>query len=56
MANILDLYFGGDLEVAIPLTGQVMGRINEARSANDVVDSTMAGFYQCFSWLRASYG
>ena len=56
MANILDLYFGGDLEAAIPLTGQVMGRIQEARSAADIVTSTMTGFYQSLSRLDASYG
>ena len=55
MANILDLYFGGDLEAAIPLTGQVMGRINEARTAAEVVESTMTGFHQCLSDLKASY-
>jgi enoyl-[acyl-carrier protein] reductase II len=55
MANILDLYFGGDLEAAIPLTGQVMGRINESRSAVEVVRSTMDGFHACLEGLKASY-
>ena len=55
MANILDLYFGGDLEAAIPLTGQVMGRINESRSAAKVVTSTMEGFHACLASLKASY-
>jgi enoyl-[acyl-carrier protein] reductase II len=51
----LDLYFGGDLEAAIPLTGQVMGRINESRSAVEVVRSTMDGFHACLEGLKASY-
>ena len=55
MANILDLYFGGDLEAAIPLTGQVMGRINEARSAAEVVESTMEGFHACLAGLQGQY-
>ena len=55
MANILDLYFGGDLEAAIPLTGQVMGRINEARSAAEIVESTMAGFHSCLAGLQGQY-
>jgi len=55
MANILDLYFGGDLEAAIPLTGQVMGRINEARSAAEIVESTMEGFHSCLSGLQGQY-
>lgn len=55
MANILDLYFGGDLEAAIPLTGQVMGRINEARSAAEIVKSTMNGFHACLTGLKGQY-
>lgn len=55
LANILDLYFGGDLEAAIPLTGQVMGRINEARSAAEIVKSTMNGFHACLTGLKGQY-
>ena len=55
MANILDLYFGGDLEAAIPLTGQVMGRISDARSAAEIVESTMAGFHSCLVGLQGQY-
>jgi hypothetical protein len=32
-----------------------MGRINEARTAAEVVESTMAGFHSCLSQLNASY-
>ena len=55
MQNILDLYFGGDMEAAIPLSGQVVGRINEMRSAKDILESTMAGFHDCLSGLNKSY-
>ena len=55
MANILDLYFGGDLEAAIPLTGQVMGRINEARLAVEIVETTMEGFHSCLAGLQGQY-
>lgn len=55
MANILDLYFGGDLEAAIPLTGQVMGRINDAKSAAEIVASTMEGFHACLAGLQGQY-
>ena len=37
MANILELYFGGDLYAALPLTGQGVGGITTARSAADIV-------------------
>ena len=56
MQNILDLYFGGDMEAAIPLSGQVVGRINEMRSAKDILESTMAGFHDCLAGLSKSYG
>ncbi|MGB0222900.1 MAG: NAD(P)H-dependent flavin oxidoreductase [Luminiphilus sp.] len=56
MQNILDLYFGGDMEAAIPLSGQVVGRINEMRSAKDILESTMAGFHDCLAGLNKSYG
>jgi len=41
-ARAMDLYFGGDMESAIALTGQVAGRITEVRSAQDIVWSTIA--------------
>ncbi len=56
MQNILDLYFGGDMEAAIPLSGQVVGRINEMRSAKEILESTMAGFHDCLASLNKSYG
>ena len=36
-AGVQDLYFGGDMEAAIPLSGQVVGRIDEVKSAADIV-------------------
>ena len=56
MQNILDLYFGGDMEAAIPLSGQVVGRINEMRSAKDILESTMTGFHDCLVGLNRNYG
>lgn len=56
MQNILDLYFGGDMEAAIPLSGQVVGRINEMRSAKEILESTVAGFHDCLAGLTKSYG
>jgi hypothetical protein len=32
-----------------------MGRINEARTAVEVVESTMAGFHECLLGLNTSY-
>ena len=55
MAKIPDLYFGGDMEAAIPLSGQVAGRIDEVKSAADIVQDTIGEFYQVVSRLADSY-
>lgn len=51
MRNVLDLYFGGDMEAAIALSGQVAGRIDEVKPAKQILDETMAEFYQVISDL-----
>ena len=38
------LYFGGDMNAAIALSGQVAGRIDEVRSVADIITDTVAGF------------
>ncbi len=40
----LDLYFGGDMEAAIALGGQVMGRIESVEPVASIIDATMAEF------------
>ena len=42
--NAKDLYFGGDMEAAIALSGQVAGRIDEVRSVGDIIASTIDEF------------
>ena len=42
--NAKDLYFGGDMEAAIALSGQVAGRIDEIRSVSDIIASTIDEF------------
>jgi enoyl-[acyl-carrier protein] reductase II len=37
MRNALDLYFGGDMEAAIALSGQVAGRIEEIKPAAQII-------------------
>jgi enoyl-[acyl-carrier protein] reductase II len=39
-----DLYFGGDMEAAIALSGQVAGRINAVRPVLDIVHDTVREF------------
>lgn len=36
-ANAMDLYFGGDMEAAIALSGQVAGRIDEIRPVAEII-------------------
>jgi enoyl-[acyl-carrier protein] reductase II len=40
----MDLYFGGDMEAAIALTGQVAGRIDAVRPVRDIVHDTIREF------------
>lgn len=45
-AGTQDVYFGGDLEAGIALTGQVAGRIKAVRPIADILESTMDEFRQ----------
>jgi enoyl-[acyl-carrier protein] reductase II len=55
MAGIPQLYFGGDMEAAIPLSGQVCGRIDAVLSARQVIDDTMAGFHEVVTGMSRQY-
>ena len=41
----LDLYFGGDMEASIALTGQVAGRIEKEKSVKNIINETINEFY-----------
>jgi len=55
MANLQELYFGGNMEAAIPLSGQVAGRIDEIKSAQQVVSGTMTEFQDIMINLAGQY-
>ena len=55
MADIQDLYFGGNMEAAIPLIGQVCGRIDAVRPVADVIQETMTEFYDVIGNLSGAY-
>jgi len=55
MANLQELYFGGNMEAAIPLSGQVAGRIDEIKSAQEIVEDTMTGFHNIMHGLAQQY-
>src|SRR4051794_28442307 len=42
--NAQALYFGGDMEAAIPLGGQVVGRIDAVRPVADIIADTVSEF------------
>ncbi|MFM7756930.1 MAG: NAD(P)H-dependent flavin oxidoreductase [Actinomycetota bacterium] len=44
MANAMDLYFGGDMEAAIALTGQVMGRIESVTPVREIIHRTVQDY------------
>ena len=46
----MDLYFGGDMEASLALTGQVAGRIDAVRTAEDILHSTVR---ECRDAIRA---
>lgn len=52
----LDLYFGGDMEASIALSGQVAGRIDEVKPVAQVIRETVAEFEAVMSEMAARYG
>ena len=51
-AHAMDLYFGGDMEAAIALGGQVVGRIDAVKPVAQIIDETVAGFRQTLGELQ----
>lgn len=56
MANALDLYFGGDMEAAIALSGQVAGRIDSVKPVAEIIAETVAEFEAVMADLGQRYG
>ena len=50
--NALDLYFGGDMEASIALTGQVAGRIEKEKSVKDIINETIEEFYSTIDLFK----
>lgn len=53
MANAMDLYFGGDMEAAIALTGQVMGRIESVEPVRDIIHRTVRDYREAVARLSS---
>jgi enoyl-[acyl-carrier protein] reductase II len=54
--NVMDLYFGGDLEVGIALSGQVAGRIDEVRPVAEIIDECARECLETIAELEKRYG
>jgi len=49
------LYFGGDMEAAIPLSGQVAGRIESVEPVADIIARTRQEFFEIVDHLGQKY-
>jgi enoyl-[acyl-carrier protein] reductase II len=54
--NILDLYFGGDMEASIALSGQVVGRIEDVRPVAKILSEMVDEFFNSVGDLNRRYG
>jgi len=54
-AHAMDLYFGGDMEAAVALSGQVAGRIDEVRPVADIVSECARDCLQVLADLAKRY-
>jgi enoyl-[acyl-carrier protein] reductase II len=53
--NPKDLYFGGDMEASIALSGQVCGRIDEVRPVADILNDIREEFFDTIGSLNQQY-
>ena len=53
--SALDLYFGGDMESAIPLSGQVAGRIESVKPVAEILAEIQAEFFETVNSLAGNY-
>jgi enoyl-[acyl-carrier protein] reductase II len=50
-----DLYFGGDMEASIALSGQVCGRIDEIKPVAQIIRETVDDFFKSVQSLSTAY-
>ncbi len=55
MGRHQELYFGGDMEAALALGGQVMGRIDEVLPVQEIIDRTVSGFFETVGAMSRTY-
>jgi enoyl-[acyl-carrier protein] reductase II len=55
-AGVQQLHFGGDMEAAVPLTGQVCGRIESVETVARIIEQTIDGFHATVDAMARRYG
>jgi enoyl-[acyl-carrier protein] reductase II len=53
--NLMDLYFGGDMEAGVALCGQVAGRIDAIRPVADIIRETSKEFFEVMDSMAENY-
>ena len=53
--NAMDLYFGGDMEAAVALSGQVAGRIDEIKPVAQIIEECARDCLATIGDLAARY-
>lgn len=54
-ARVQELYFSGDMEASIALSGQVCGRIDEVKPVQQILDETCKEFFETIKDLSQRY-
>jgi len=55
-ARAKELYFGGDMEASIALSGQVAGRIDSIKPVKQIIRETVEEFFSTIGGLASKYG
>ena len=56
LSRAKELYFGGDMNASIALTGQVAGRIDGVRPVADILEDIAREFHETLESLQERYG
>jgi enoyl-[acyl-carrier protein] reductase II len=54
-ARAMELYFGGDMNASVALTGQVAGRIDSVRPVAEIIAEVAEEFFQVIDRLAGTY-
>ena len=53
--GVREVYFGGDLEAGVALSGQVAGRIDAVRPVAEIIEQTVREFFATIEGLNKHY-